>query len=623
MSKITLPHNNEISFDPFSPLVPESVSEFPRGLYNPFPVFKLTSGSIYKGFESLARRITEHRVQRVTVISIEGYHGVDWEPLIGNLGSEVEKLKTEVVSYGIHSCLKSKNVIDGYVEPFLGGDDPLFGRRFPQGIDIFFDPLKLDALRTEISVLKDSDGNRIVIIWGPGASLIEMYDFLWYIDIPKDSIQHRARNGGLKAIGGTDKLPFGEFYKRSYFVDWPALNRKKLQLLPSVDVFIDGQKSERPVWMGGENFRNTVREVSENPFRVRPWFLPGPWGGKFIQGHMGLDPDQPNYAWSYELIVPENGVVIERNDIRLEFSFDTLMYLAHENILGIEAARLFRYEWPIRLDYLDTIDGGNLSTQCHPRPEYIKKNFGETFTQDETYYISKCKPGARVYLGLTERCDPDEFRKALDRSQTNGEEIEIDRFVYSVESKPHGLYLIPNGTVHCSGKGNLVLEISATPYIFTFKIYDYLRKDLNGTYRTLNVKRAWENIYFHRRPEYVHKNLLPEPRLIRNEDGWSEYVLSDSPHFFYNVHRVEFEKEFTYATGGKAFAANLVEGETVEVISPDGHTTVLNYLESMVIPAAAEKFTVVNRTRKPSKLVLVFVRPGLDRINKIEHEKNR
>ena len=61
-------------------------------------------------------------------------------------------------------------------------------------------------------------------------------------------------------------------------------------------------------------------------------------------------------------------------------------------------------------------------------------------------------------------------------SEKNGTKVDIDSFVNSIDVKPHDLVSIPNGTVHCSGEGNLVLEISATPYIFTFKIYDYLRK---------------------------------------------------------------------------------------------------------------------------------------------------
>ena len=98
-------------------------------------------------------------------------------------------------------------------------------------------------------------------------------------------------------------------------------------------------------------------------------------------------------------------------------------------------------------------------------------------------------------------------------------EIDIEKYVNKLPSKVHDLFFIPNGTVHCSGEGNLVLEISATPYIFTFKIYDYLRKDLEGNLRPINIERAFENIRFERREKFVKENLISKPKLIKKGKG--------------------------------------------------------------------------------------------------------
>ena len=120
-----------------------------------------------------------------------------------------------------------------------------------------------------------------------------------------------------------------------------------------------------------------------------------------------------------------------------------------EQVLG-ECASWFGREFPIRFDFLDTIEGGNLSLQCHPRPEYIRENFGEAFTQDETYYILDCEPEAEVYLGFREDIDADKFRSELERSAQDNSPVDVKAFVQALPASRHDLFLIPHGTVHCS-----------------------------------------------------------------------------------------------------------------------------------------------------------------------------
>jgi mannose-6-phosphate isomerase class I len=594
--------------------LPMDLTTYPKGNYNRFPSFVPSDGRIERGYDKLADRIVKNISNGLRVLMIDGYHGIDWEEFRSGLNNNLtgKDIISEWIS--MNSCLAGEEEILNRMENFLGNNDRIFGSHFPAGPEVFFDYQKLADLRIETAIKRGKNAGSLTIIYGTGAGLLELWDELFYIDIAKDIIQEKFRESKINNIRSSKEISFEEFYKRAYFVEWPALNRLKQRLLPKIDCYIDGNSTKNISFMAGDDFRCALKEISGSPFRVRPWFFPGPWGGKFMQGHMELDPNAPNFAWSFELIVPENGITFEKDGNKLECTFDTLMFQENERVLGKEESKQFKYEWPIRLDYLDTIDGGNLSLQVHPKQNYIQRNFGETYTQDETYYISSAKPGAKVYLGLTENCDLKEFRTKLEDSMKNGEEVNIEKYVNWETSKPHDLFLIPNGTIHCSGEGNLVLEISATPYIFTFKIYDYLRRDLEGNLRPINIERGFENIRPERRKSWVQKNLVAKSKIIAECEGWREEVLYDKPFTFYNINRVEFLSEYSFDTKGKSYTINLVQGENITIESENGKSTDLTFLESMIIPSATGKVRFINNSGEICKVVKVYVKPGIGNI---------
>ena len=584
-------------------------TNYKRGLYDPIPAFEIDK-QIESGYHRLAQKIFA-RKNKLRLLILDGYQGVNWDEFRHKLDNNLVELGLASNWLNIEDCYADPVTIKQRTQAFMGGDDRVFGQHYPLGVEYLFDAKKLAEYRIKVSKIRSKSQASITIVYGVGASLVELWDSLWYIEVPKDIIQkrymkHQAGNTGLDRADN-----FEQFYKRSYFIEWPALNRLKRRFLPDIDLFIDNGNQSEPTFIKGDDFRNSLKKISHSPFRVRPWFSPGPWGGKYMQDHMGLDPDEPNFAWSFELITPENGIQLEIGKKRLEFSFDFLMDQENENVLGKEAAEQFIYEWPIRLDYLDTIDGGNLSVQCHPRPAFIRENFGETYTQDESYYILNSKPGSKVYLGLQENCDPEEFRQKLEKSDQTGQKVNIDKYVNSVSSQPHDLFNIPNGTVHGSGQDNLVLEISATPYIFTFKLYDWVRKDLKGKMRPLNIERAWENIYSDRRSAYVEKNLIASPKLVEEGEGWQKYVLESRKQNWWQVHRIEFDNKYSQKTQDKAFAINLVEGEKCRVTTKNGVESEIAFAESLVIPAAAEQFQIKNTGRRKCKVIMVSIRNGV------------
>jgi len=578
-------------------LMPAAPPPATGGRYDIYPGHAVGAGKIELGYEALAAHLIGHKQ-----IIIDGYPGVMWSRLREQLNDALVKLGVRAVWQDVKDALRPQKEIEALVAPFLGGDDPIFGTRFTHPLSEFFDAEKLSHIKSDSS----ADVN---IVCGCGATLTGWDGVLVYVDVPKNEIQFRFRANSVTHLDGSTSPDAKSAYKRAYFVDWVAANNHKADLLPRMDWVVDEQRPAEPAITTGDTLRAALRRMSRNGFRVRPWFEPGPWGGQWIKEKIPqLPQDPPNYAWSFELIVPENGLLLESDGRLLEVSFDFLMFHDSQAVVG-ESAKHFGYEFPIRFDFLDTFDGGNLSVQCHPRPVYIRRHFGETFTQDETYYILDCKPNAEVYLGFTEDCDLKEFRAELERSFTESTPVDIKRFVNIEPAKKHDLFLIPNGTIHCSGIDNLVLEISATPYIFTFKMYDWLRLDLEGRPRPLNLERAFDNLYFDRKGARVKEELVSQPRII-HEDASSRLIhLPTHLHHFYDVHRLEFTGELVVETQASCHILSLVEGQSVIVETQDGWRQQFDYAETFVISAAAGSYRLINPGAEEIKVIKSFVKP--------------
>jgi mannose-6-phosphate isomerase class I len=293
----------------------------------------------------------------------------------------------------------------------------------------------------------------------------------------------------------------------------------------------------------------------------------------------------------------------------LEVPFNTLLVKQSQKIMGSAAAKRFGSFFPIRVHYDDSIDGGNMAIQVHPPVSYVKNHFNERVGQDESYYIARVGPGSKVFLGVKNNVEREEFFRAVRKSEIEGTPMDYQRYVNSFSSRVGDLFSIPAGTVHASGRNEIVLEIGNS-YGYTFHIYDYVRPDLNGNLRPIHADHAFRVLRFHRNASWAQKHLKQKPKLIRSGQDWAEYSLGEIREIFYKVHRLEFSKRIDDTADGKFHILTLIGGQRIAVQSKEDPSRkyALNFSETVIVPACLGEYSVTNLGPDPCKVIKVFLK---------------
>jgi mannose-6-phosphate isomerase class I len=456
--------------------------------------------------------------------------------------------------------------------------------------------------------VRDHDGPPaagVLLVHGPGAALLP-HDVLWYADRPKRYAEAEitagtGRNLGQRSGTGTTR--------RLFYVDWPLLDRHRDALLADVDRWFDVQDPDRPASVDGATLRRTATELAGRPFRTRPFFNSTSWGGHWAQEELGVNPDAPSTALGYELIAPESGVLLgQSTEAQVEVPFAAVVALHPTEVLGSDVHRRFGTSFPVRFDYLDTVGGGSLSVHCHPQPEYMSRVFGWPYTQHETYYVMETSGGRSIYLGLHEDVDVATFNAQAHAAAHDGVPFDITDHVQEHPATAHQLYLVPAGTPHGSGEGNVVLEISATPYLYSLRFYDWLRRDAEGRQRPVHVEHAFRNLDGTRQGKAVHEQLIQDARALRHGGEWCEELIGALPEMFFEVRRLVLDAggHAPLRTGGSFHVWTVVEGEGAE-FTTSTHTHRLAYAETLVVPASVRDYTVAAEGTGRVRLVQALV----------------
>jgi len=544
-----------------------------------------------RGWPAIGARLREAVAARGArvVLAVECYSGILDAEVLGALRSAFPDAAILETAY---EAFRSPGEISTLVAPDLGGDDPIFGRLTRLVLHDFLDPQKTSELRERCS-----EASGTVIVYGVGALLCCEPDIVVYADMARWEEQMRQRANKVGNLGADNRtLKASLKYKRSFFIDWRVCDKLKRESFKRWDFLLDSCVEGDPKLITGGALWEGLALACHRPFRVVPFFDPGVWGGQWMREVCALPDGPPNYAWCFDCVPEENSLLLGFGETRVEIPSINLVFRHPKELLGEPVYGRFGAEFPIRFDFLDTMDGQNLSFQVHPLVDYANEHFGLRYTQDESYYILDAGEDAEVYLGLVDGVNREAMLEDLKVAATDPTRPFPDaNHAARFPARKHDHFLIPAGTCHCSGKNSMVLEISHTPYIFTFKMWDWARLDLNGFPRPINLERGAANIQWNRTRSWVEPRLVNAIEPVAQGDGWREERTGLYRSEAFETRRHWFTGKVAHDTCGESVhVLNLVEGPEVLVESPVAafEPFVVHYAETFIVPAAVGAYSI-------------------------------
>ena len=614
-------------------------------MYNPFPfddprpvnrpelsektVKSIISGGNQNVVKKFVATLADRAAKEGVVVALDGYTTANWTVFVNLIARECCLLGLGFEAIDANAAtLKSGKEIDAIIDPLLIWDtkiDPtlLYGKVYKGGYQGLMDETRTEAFKKAVPASRQA--GKISVVYGYGSlipELRELYDVKVFFDLTPMKSMLRIRRGEYSNLGKERPGIINRTIRRCYYCDFECAVRNRHELWENnvPDWYVLDNDSQNLQLMPFDTFSDICAQLVKYPFRAKPCYLEGVWGGSYMKKLRNLPDAMRNAAWVFDFIPMEVSVVVEAGDEKLDINYCSFVHKEGVNLMGEDCVKKFEGYFPIRFNWDDSYHStGNMSIQCHSGGEYNVKNYNEFGRQDESYYVVVTGHDAKTFIGFRDDADIPQFFRDIEAADTEHRPCDYMKYVSYEESKPGLQVMLPAGTIHSSGRNQVILEIgSLTIGSYTYKMYDYLRLDFDGKQRPIHTRLGEENVRQDRRYSVIHDPESPEyivqkPRLAASGEGWEEYILGENPQVYFSLRRLEFEKKCEQDTGGKLFhVLTLVDGDAVRVRSvrhPERYFD-LQFMDIVCVPADMGRYVIENLGREPVMVHKTCLREG-------------
>ena len=614
-------------------------------MYNPFPfddprpvnrpelsektVKSIISGGNQNVVKKFVATLADRAAKEGVVVALDGYTTANWTVFVNLIARECCLLGLGFEAIDANAAtLKSGKEIDAIIDPLLIWDtkiDPtlLYGKVYKGGYQGLMDEARTEAFKKAVPASRQA--GKISVVYGYGSlipELRELYDVKVFFDLTPMKSMLRIRRGEYSNLGKERPGIINRTIRRCYYCDFECAVRNRHELWENnvPDWYVLDNDPQNLQLMPFGTLSDICAQLVKYPFRAKPCYIEGVWGGSYMKKLRKLPEEMRNAAWVFDFIPMEVSVVVEAGDEKLDINYCSFVHKEGVNLMGEDCVKKFEGYFPIRFNWDDSYHStGNMSIQCHSGGEYNVKNYNEFGRQDESYYVVVTGHNAKTFIGFRDDADIPQFFRDIEAADTEHKPCDYMKYVSYEESKPGLQVMLPAGTIHSSGRNQVILEIgSLTIGSYTYKMYDYLRLDFDGKQRPIHTRLGEENVRQDRRYSVIHDPESPEyivqkPRLAASGEGWEEYILGENPQVYFSLRRLEFEKKCEQDTGGKLFhVLTLVDGDAVRVRSvrhPERYFD-LQFMDIVCVPADMGRYVIENLGREPVMVHKTCLREG-------------
>lgn len=614
-------------------------------MYNPYPfddpkpvnrpeidrktVESIVAGGTQNVVKKFVSSVAVQAREEGVIVALDGYTTADWTVFTNLVARECELLGLSFKAVDANAAtLKSSKEIDDMIDPLLIWDvkiDPtlLYGKVYKGGYLGLMDESKTAEFRKNLP--SEKKPGVIVVVYGYGClipELRDMYDVKLFFDLTPKNSMLRIRRGQYANIGKDRPGIINRTIRRCYYCDFECAvrNRRELWADNVPDWYVLDNDPQNLQMMPFASFSDICAQLVKYPFRAKPCYLEGVWGGSYMKKLRNLPEEMRNAAWVFDFIPMEVSVLVEAGKEKLDINYCSFVHKEGVNLMGEDCVKKFQGYFPIRFNWDDSYHStGNMSIQCHSGGEYNIENYNEFGRQDESYYVVVTGHEAKTFIGFRDDADIPQFFKEIEAADTEHKPCDYMKYVSYEESVPGLQVMLPAGTIHSSGRNQVILEIgSLTIGSYTYKMYDYLRLDFDGKQRPIHTKLGEENVRQDRRFSVIHDPESPEyivqkPRLDVAGDGWQEYILGENPQMYISLRRLEFEKACEQDTKGEMFhVLTLVDGDGVRVRSvehPERYFD-MEFMDIVCVPADMGLYVIENLGKEPVRVHKTCLRDG-------------